>query len=68
MPPSNVHQEEVEVTITLPRDIVEWVDELKDMLGFKTRGPIISQLLRELQPEENDNERVPKVSDEIQRD
>ncbi len=44
------------VILELPRDIVDWIDELKDQLGFRNRGLIIAQLLRELQPESNDLE------------
>ena len=44
------------VTLELPRDIVAWIDGLKDQLCFRNRGLIIAQLLRELQPESNDHE------------
>ena len=44
------------VTLELPRDIVAWIDGPKNQLGFRNRGLIIAQLLRELQPESNDHE------------
>ncbi len=44
------------VTLELPREIVAWIDGLKNQLGFRNRGLIIAQLLRELQPESNDHE------------
>ncbi len=44
------------VTLELPRDIVAWIDGLKNQLGFRNRGLIIAHLLRELQPESNDHE------------
>jgi hypothetical protein len=44
------------VTLELPRDIVAWIDGLKNQLGFRNRGLIIAQLLRELQPESNEHE------------
>ena len=50
MPSDNSDQEEIAITITLPRDILEWIDGIRDMLGLEQRGPIVSQLLRELLP------------------
>ena len=41
-------QEKVLVTLELPRDVVHWIDELKTQLGFRGRGVIVAQLLREL--------------------
>ncbi len=41
-------QELVRVTLELPVDIVVWIDELREQLGLRTRGPLIAQLLREL--------------------
>jgi metal-responsive CopG/Arc/MetJ family transcriptional regulator len=43
-------QEMVQVTLELPRDLVDWIDGLKGQLGFRSRGVIVSQLIRELIP------------------
>jgi hypothetical protein len=43
-------QEMVMVTLELPRDLVDWVDGLKAQMGFRNRGVIVAQLLRELIP------------------
>jgi metal-responsive CopG/Arc/MetJ family transcriptional regulator len=43
-------QEMVQVTLELPRDLVDWIDGLKAQLGFRRRGVIVSQLIRELIP------------------
>jgi metal-responsive CopG/Arc/MetJ family transcriptional regulator len=40
----------VQVTLELPRDLVDWIDGLKGQLGFRSRGVIVSQLIRELIP------------------
>jgi len=44
-------QEMVRVTLELPRDIVDRIDGLRAQLGFRTRGVIVAQLIRELLPE-----------------
>ena len=44
-------QEMVMVTLELPRDLVDWIDGLKNQLGFRSRGLIVAQLIRELVPE-----------------
>ena len=36
------------ITLELNRDIVEWIDDLKDRLGFDNRGVVVSQLLSEV--------------------
>ena len=41
-------QEKVLVTLELPRVGVDWIDGLKTQLGFRGRGVIVAQLLREL--------------------
>ncbi len=43
-------QEKVMVTLELPRDLVDWIDGLKTQMGFRTRGIIVAELLRELIP------------------
>ena len=43
-------QEMVIVTLELPRDLVDWIDGLKDQMGFRNRGVIVAQLIRELLP------------------
>jgi len=51
-------QEMVLVTLELPRDLVDWIDGLKAQLGFRSRGLIVAQLIRELvaqlEPESTD--------------
>jgi metal-responsive CopG/Arc/MetJ family transcriptional regulator len=46
----NKQQEKVLVTLELPRDVVDWIDGLKAQMGFRSRGLIVAQLLRELIP------------------
>ena len=36
------------VTLELPRDLVDWIDGLKAQMGFRSRGVIVAQLIREL--------------------
>jgi hypothetical protein len=43
-------QELVLVTLELPRDLVDWIDGLKAQMGFRNRGLIVAQLIRELLP------------------
>ena len=44
-------QEKVLVTLELPRDLVDWIDGLKVQMGFRSRGFVVAQLIRELIPE-----------------
>jgi metal-responsive CopG/Arc/MetJ family transcriptional regulator len=44
-------QEMVRLTLELPRDLVDWIDGLRIQMGFRNRGLIVAQLLRELIPE-----------------
>ena len=44
-------QEMVLVTLELPRDLVDWIDGLRIQMGFRNRGLIVAQLIRELVPE-----------------
>ena len=44
-------QEMVRVTLELPRNIVDWIDGHRAQLGFRTRGVLVAQLIRELVPE-----------------
>ena len=44
-------QEMVLVTLELPRDLLDWIDGLKAQMGFRSRGVIVAQLIRELVPE-----------------
>ena len=58
-------QEKVLVTLELPRDVVDWMDGLKNQLGFRSRGLIVAQLLRELIPalvDENDQSGAEKAA------
>ena len=51
-------QELVLVTLELPRDLVDWIDGLKAQLGFRSRGLIVAQLIRELVAELDRNPRM----------
>jgi hypothetical protein len=58
-------QEKVLVTLELPRDVVDWIDGLKAQMGFRSRGLIVAQLLRELIPalvEEDDQSEAEKAA------
>lgn len=50
------------ITLELSADLLAWLDELKPAMGFRSRGPLVEQLLRELQPQEADE---PDCSDPI---
>ncbi len=61
----NKQQEKVLVTLELPRDVVDWIDGLKAQMGFRSRGLIVAQLLRELIPalvEEDDQSDAEKAA------
>jgi metal-responsive CopG/Arc/MetJ family transcriptional regulator len=38
----------VRVTIELRREVVDWIDQIRDQLGFRRRDIVIEQLLTEL--------------------
>lgn len=46
-------EEKVLLTLELPADLVKWIDELRTQLGIHSRGLVITELLRELQPDDN---------------
>ena len=56
-------QEMVMVTLELPRDLVDWIDGLKNQLGFRSRGLIVAQLIRELLPSPEELAQEREVSD-----
>jgi metal-responsive CopG/Arc/MetJ family transcriptional regulator len=61
----NNPQEKVLVTLELPRDVVDWIDGLKAQMGFRNRGIIVAELLRELIPalvEEDDQSEAEKAA------
>ncbi|MFM1901705.1 MAG: hypothetical protein RLZZ216_2281 [Cyanobacteriota bacterium] len=39
------------ITLDLSVDLLEWIDGLKSQMGFRSRGLIVEQLLRELVPD-----------------
>ena len=43
----------VRLTLDLPVSIVDWLDEAKLQLGFRSRGPLVAQLLKEVSQCEN---------------
>ena len=58
-------QEKLLVTLELPRDVVDWIDGLKAQMGFRNRGIIVAELLRELIPalvEEDDQSEAEKAA------
>jgi hypothetical protein len=46
-------EEKVLLTLQLPIDLVEWIDGIKSQLGIHSRGLVITELLRELQPDDD---------------
>jgi hypothetical protein len=50
---SKGREEKVLLTLELPIDLVEWIDGIKSQLGVHSRGLVITELLRELQPDED---------------
>jgi metal-responsive CopG/Arc/MetJ family transcriptional regulator len=57
-------QEMVRLTLELPRDLVEWIDGLRIQMGFRNRGLIVAQLLRELIPSLDEMEHQPDLRDQ----
>ena len=55
----------VPVTLELPRDLVDWIDGLRIQMGFRKRGLIVAQLLRELIPEMDLIEQQQEPTDEV---
>lgn len=56
--------EYVRITIDLERDLLDWIDGLCKQTGFRSRGLIISQLIRELIDDlDKETEISPSVSD-----
>jgi metal-responsive CopG/Arc/MetJ family transcriptional regulator len=55
-------QEMVMVTLELPRDLVDWIDGLKAQMGFRNRGVIVTQLIRELVSELDEENKAPTTS------
>ena len=55
-------QEMVTVTMELPRDLVDWIDGLKAQMGFRTRGVIVAQLIRELVCDLGEEKDTPETS------
>lgn len=48
--------EQVKLEIFLDKDVVEWVDSLKDKLGLRSRDSALNRLLRELMHTGNEDE------------
>ncbi len=46
--------EQVKLEIFLDKDVVEWVDSLKDELGLRNMGSVINRLLSEIKPDEDE--------------
>ena len=44
------------ITLELSEDLLGWIDGLKSQMGFRNRGLIVEQLLRELVPDLDDDE------------
>jgi len=44
------------ITLELSEDLLGWIDGLKSQMGFRNRGRIVEQLLRELFPQDDDQE------------
>jgi metal-responsive CopG/Arc/MetJ family transcriptional regulator len=56
-------KEMVMVTLELPRDLVDWIDGLKAQLGFRSRGFVVAQLIRELLPSSEEQEQYQDLND-----
>jgi metal-responsive CopG/Arc/MetJ family transcriptional regulator len=56
-------KEMVMVTLELPRDLVDWIDGLKAQLGFRSRGFVVAQLIRELLPSAEEQEQYQDLND-----
>jgi metal-responsive CopG/Arc/MetJ family transcriptional regulator len=54
--------EMVTVTMELPRDLVDWIDGLMAQMGFRNRGVIVTQLIRELVSELDEENEAPATS------
>ena len=39
------------ITLELSEELLDWIDGLKSQMGFRNRGLIVEQLLRELVPD-----------------
>ncbi|MBM5785446.1 MAG: J domain-containing protein [Cyanobacteria bacterium K_DeepCast_35m_m1_288] len=51
------------ITLELSEDLLRWIDGLKSQMGFRNRGLIVEQLLRELVPDlDEEAEAQPDVS------
>jgi metal-responsive CopG/Arc/MetJ family transcriptional regulator len=46
------------ITLELSEDLLRWIDGLKSQMGFRNRGLIVEQLLRELVPDLDDEQAV----------
>jgi metal-responsive CopG/Arc/MetJ family transcriptional regulator len=57
-------QEMVRLTLELPRDLVDWIDGLRIQMGFRSRGLIVAQLLRELVLSLDEAEYQPEPTDQ----
>ena len=44
------------ITLELSEDLLGWIDGLKSQMGFRNRGRIVEQLLRELFPQDDEQE------------
>lgn len=42
------------ITLELSEDLLRWIDDLKSQMGFRNRGLIVDQLLRELLPPQDE--------------
>lgn len=47
------------ITLELSEDLLSWIDSLKSQMGFRNRGLIVDQLLRELLPQQDDADSDP---------
>ena len=44
------------ITLELSEELLDWIDGLKSQMGFRNRGLIVEQLLRELVPDLDDDD------------
>jgi hypothetical protein len=53
------------ITLELSADLLVWLDALKSQMGFRSRGPLVEQLLRELLPQDQADEPNPAQADRV---
>ena len=53
---NNKLPEQIHIQISLDKDIIEWIDDLKGHIGLRSRGDLINRLLREIRGEDSESD------------